>query len=160
MGILKQKEVTATAVDAENLKSKAAKRASIQADIANLKPLKPGGALNFTGIRDGNSPSQRKDKDGDDMDSDEDVTTKVNDRTNDIDEEVKMSSLSPEDARKQGEIADGVEKIQVSIIYTQWHYRQKTDQHSSNRENARILWIPSQMRMILLDYCPVHFQAR
>ena len=121
MGILKQKEATAAAVDAENLKLKATKRASIQADIANLKPLKPGGALNFTGIRDGNSPSRRKDKDGDDMDSDEDVTTNVNDRTNDVDEEVKLSSLSPEDVRKQGEIADGVEKIQVSIVIMYWH---------------------------------------
>ena len=115
MGILKQKEAAATAVDAENLKSKPTKRASIQADIANLKPLKPGGALNFTGVRDGNSSSQTKDRDGDDMDSDEDITANPNDKTNDADEEVKTSSLSPEDARKQGEIADGVEKIQVSI---------------------------------------------
>lgn len=110
MGILKQKE----AASIENAKPGPSKRASVQVDIAKLKPLKPGGALGFTGVRDGTSPGNDSNKDADDMDSDNDTANDMNDKIDDVDEDVKNSLLSPEDAKKQGEIADGVERIRVS----------------------------------------------
>ena len=114
MGILKQKEAANMATP----KPEPSKRASVQADIAKLKPLKPGGALGFTGIRDTNSPGHDMNKDVDDMDSDNDTATDTNEKVDDVEEDVKNSLLSPEDAKKQGEIADGVERIRVSHLQT------------------------------------------
>lgn len=115
MGILKPKQVQAAPAA-----TPASKRRSVQADIANLKPLKPGAALGFTGIRDGNSP---RDKNGkakgspDDMDSDDDGPNFPDEKADDADDEdIKNNLLSPEDAKKQGEIADGVERIRVSLV--------------------------------------------
>ena len=104
MGILKQKEAAAVA---DAAKGTASKRASVQAGIANLKPLKPGGARGFTGIRDGAVGAD------DDMD-DEDDSPAIKVKDDDGNEDIKNSLLSPEDAKKQGEIADGVERIRVS----------------------------------------------
>jgi hypothetical protein len=111
MGILKPKKAAAAQPPASTNK-----RSSVQADIANLKPLKPGGVLGFQGIRDGKSPgaSSNKTRDEDDMDSDDDAA--IQDEKDDADDdEIKNKLLSPEDARKQGEIADGVERIRVRL---------------------------------------------
>ena len=58
-----------------------AKRRSVQTDFANLKPLKPGGALGFSKFRDSEYRSPLGDakdislKEDSDMDSDEDVSS-------------------------------------------------------------------------------------
>ena len=91
------------------------KRRSVQTDLANLKPLKPGGALAFTGVREETSPKNRnhKGKSDDEMESD-DEENNADDKSADADtEDFKDSLLSPEDIKKQGELAEGVKKIKV-----------------------------------------------
>ena len=99
------------------------KRRSMQADFAKLKPLNPNGLTGFSKFRDPNE-----------ADSNEDLGNKVgkkrhsivdsDDEETDIKNEVliKLESddvdsngvLSPEDAKRQGELAQGVQKIRVS----------------------------------------------
>ncbi|KAL9117401.1 MAG: hypothetical protein Q9187_006062, partial [Circinaria calcarea] len=114
MGILKPPKSTDKAT------SSTAKRKSIQNTIENLKPLKPGGALGFSTFRDtdarpNKSYSSKKmsayenamesdEEEGDDADK----TAKL---VNADGEEFKNSMLSPEDVRRQGELAEGVKKI-------------------------------------------------
>lgn len=101
----------------------AAKRRSVKTDFANLKPLKPGGALGFSNFRDSetrskssNSKDKNIKKEFSDMDSDEEDDEKVVVKSEDIEsQEASNSMLSPEDARRQGELAEGVQKIRVSI---------------------------------------------
>lgn len=100
-----------------------AKRKSIPMDFSNLKPLNPSGAMGFSKFRDhevgslrnGNNRSVKKESD--DMDSDEDDG--IGDRPiKDEEVEAQDSSnmiLSPEDIRRQGELAEGVQKIKVSL---------------------------------------------
>ena len=114
MGILKtRKPVAAQPIPPPT------KRRSVQNDLANLKPLKPGGALGFTGIREDASPKTKngKGRNLDDMESDDedDVDDKFADAdTEDFkDGDFGDSLLSPEDAKKQGELAEGVKKIKV-----------------------------------------------
>ena len=95
-----------------------AKRRSVQTDFANLKPLNPGGAKGFTGFRDTDTRPPKvkgvKKQESDEMDSDED--------DDDIQPQIKQESetqelpngmLSLEDAKRQGELAEGVKKIKV-----------------------------------------------
>ena len=83
-----------------------------------MKPLKPGGAKGFTGFRDTDTRPPKtkgaKKQQSDEMDSDED--------DNDVQPEVKQENesqelsngmLSPEDAKRSGELAEGVKKIKV-----------------------------------------------
>lgn len=66
-------------------------------------------------MRDQASPLERngKVKGSDDMDSD-DETSNIDDKLNDADDdEIHNNMLSPEDAKKQGEIAEGVRKIKA-----------------------------------------------
>ncbi|KAJ5887993.1 hypothetical protein N7495_008034 [Penicillium taxi] len=102
MGIYKDAKVPETPA--------AAKRKSLQ-DFANLGPIKPGGTVGFVGFRD---DSTRKGKNGDDMDSDEDDTDNPI-LGNADDEEAKDDDrfLSPDDIRRQGELAEGVRKIRL-----------------------------------------------
>lgn len=100
-----------------------AKRRSVQMDFANLKPLKPGGALGFSTFRDNESRSTSygngKNKDtkklgGDAMDSDEDEDDEIVGKLEDVDSsDFTNSTLSPDDAKRQGELAEGVKKIKV-----------------------------------------------
>lgn len=100
-----------------------AKRRSVQMDFANLKPLKAGGALGFSTFRDNESRStsygngKKKDskKAGDDaMDSDEDEDDEVVGKLEDVDStDFTNTTLSPDDAKRQGELAEGVKKIKV-----------------------------------------------
>lgn len=98
-----------------------AKRRSVHTDFANLKPLKPGGALGFSKFRDSEYRSSLGDandkplKEDSDMDSDEEEdgngkTTKQED----AESQDSNSMLSPEDAKRQGELAEGLQKIRVS----------------------------------------------
>lgn len=96
-------------------------------DFGDLKPLKPTGGAGFSAFRDTPRKTiKRKDKavtktESDMDDSDEDLAddegpplpTKVED-ANGQDDEGKM--LSPEDARRQRELAEGVQKIKVRSI--------------------------------------------
>lgn len=119
MGILK------SAKSSEKPTSSNAKRRSVQTDFANLKPLKPGGAVGFSAFRDNDaSASAAKDRskeanDNDAMDSDDDEGTNGKGIVNKIDEgetdDFRNSALSPEDAKRQGELAEGVKKIKVCL---------------------------------------------
>lgn len=97
----------------------------MQADFAKLKPLNPNGLMGFSRFRDPNDRSETngvKKKAGkkrsNDEDSDEDVETakEVLIKTEGDDVQGANGMLSPEDARRQGELAEGVQKIRVSIL--------------------------------------------
>lgn len=106
----------------EKLVTPNGKRKSMQADFANLKPLNPNGLANFSKIRD---PAERgqtngsKDKSStkrqQDVDSDEDIDIKDEGlvKLEDTESNNADAMLSPEDAKRQGELAEGVQKIRV-----------------------------------------------
>lgn len=106
MGILK---------DPKAQETPAAKRKSLQADFANLGPLKPGGTVGFLNFRD--QESSRKGKKGDDeMDSDDDDTDNpILGKADDEEDKDNDKFLSPDDIKRQGELEEGVRKIRVSI---------------------------------------------
>lgn len=101
-----------------------AKRKSIQDSLAGLKPLKPGGAMGFSGFRDpsGQSASSSKSKakgpkadsdmDSDDEEADVGGKTPVRNEDNEAKDSTNMT-LSLEDAQRQDEVAEGVKKIRV-----------------------------------------------
>jgi hypothetical protein len=98
------------------------KRKSLTADFASLGPLKKEGTIGFSTFRDNETrPKARrksiKKEDVDAMDSDsEDEDTEVVGKMEDIDDvEIKKENdlLSPEDAERTGELAEGVRKIKV-----------------------------------------------
>jgi hypothetical protein len=94
------------------------KRKSSGPDFSKLGPLKATGTIGFSGYRDSDSV-KRKDKkrDTDVMDSDADDEDDERVPNGKEDSEAKQDNghlLSPEDARRQGELADGVQKIKVS----------------------------------------------
>lgn len=104
--------------------SSTAKRRSVQTDFANLKPLKPGGALGFTTFRDTSDPrdksKSKKNGNDDEMESDEEDEVKLEGiiKTEEVEgDDFKNSMLSPEDAKQQGELAEGVKKIKVCFRY-------------------------------------------
>jgi hypothetical protein len=105
MGILKTKTAEDTSV----------KRKST--DFSKLAPLKPGGAVGFMNYREGESTStaktRRKSTKGNesDMDSDEDEDDTAGEKAEE--DEVDTSHLSPEDLRRQKDLAEGVRKIKV-----------------------------------------------
>lgn len=101
-----------------------AKRKSLNADFASLGPLKKEGTIGFSTFRDNETrPKPRrkstKKEDPDVMDSDsEDEDTEVVGKMEDVDDiEIKKENdlLSPEDAERTGELAEGVRKIKVMI---------------------------------------------
>ena len=111
----------------EKTPSSNGQRRSMQADFSNLKPLNPNGLKGFSQFRD---PSERNDANGrskdksskkssGDVDSDDDIDLKDEP---DIkieeggDNPDSNAMLSPEDARRQGELAEGVQKIRVSAF--------------------------------------------
>ena len=110
MGILKSKAAEETP----------AKRKST--DFSKLAPLKPGGAVGFMGYREGDKASSskagKKSKKGSesDMDSDDDEDEKdpVTEKA-DEDENNDTTHLSPDDLRRQGDLAEGVRKIKVCL---------------------------------------------
>lgn len=104
MGILKDSKAQDTPV---------AKRKSLQADFANLGPLKPGGTVGFVNFRD--HESSRKGKRGDDeMDSDdEDTDNPILGKADDEEDKDDDRFLSPDDIKRQGELAEGLRQIRV-----------------------------------------------
>lgn len=110
MGILKSKAAEETP----------AKRKST--DFSKLAPLKPGGAVGFIGYREGDkagsSKAGKKSKKSSesDMDSDDDEDEKdpVTEKA-DEDENNDTTHLSPDDLRRQGDLAEGVRKIKVCL---------------------------------------------
>ena len=96
----------------------------MQTDFANLKPLTPGGTLGFSKFRDSEhrSPSsgdaKKTLKEDSDMDSDEDEDDRSkNVKQEDVEpQDSSTMMLSPEDAQRQGELAEGVQKIRVGFL--------------------------------------------
>jgi len=100
-------------------------------DFANLAPLEPKNASGFAGYREAlaTSPPQKAGTavvDADDsMDSDDDEMRKPSKMTSKIpvapvegtemQDDDPSRELSPEEAAKRGELADGVKKIQVCV---------------------------------------------
>jgi hypothetical protein len=94
----------------------ASRRKSGALNFGSLKPLDAAsGTKNFGGYRDRSQQSPKaKVKTEDTMDSDADDDDEI--KVEDVDEEKDESGkglLSPEDALKQGELAEGVRKIKV-----------------------------------------------
>lgn len=99
------------------------KRRSMQADFAKLKPLNPNGLMGFSKFRDPNEADDNEDlgnkagmKRHSVVDSDDEETDVKNEvliklESDDVD---SNGVLSPEDAKRQGELAQGVQKIRVS----------------------------------------------
>lgn len=108
MGILKDPKVQETPASA--------KRKSIQADFANLGPIKPGGSVGFLNFRD-NEPKPRNGKSADDMDSDDDDTDNpILGKADDEEAKDDDRFLSPDDIQRQGELAESLRKIRVGTI--------------------------------------------
>lgn len=106
MGILKDPKVQDTP---------AAKRKSLQADFANLGPLKNEGTVGFLNFRDHEARAKGHKGDGDEMESDdEDSDNPILGKADDEEAKDDGRFLSPDDIRRQGELADGVERIRVS----------------------------------------------
>jgi hypothetical protein len=110
MGILKDCKAPETPA--------ATKRKSLQADLANLGPIKAGGSVGFLNFREEAKPRKGK-KTEDDMDSDDDDTD--NPILGKADEEESKDDdrfLSPDDIKRQGELAESMRKIRVSTTPT------------------------------------------
>lgn len=102
-------------------------RRSMQADFAKLKPLNPNGLMGFSKFRDPNERSETETlknkaskKRLNDEDSDEDVEApkEVLIKTEGDDIQEVNGMLSAEDAKRQGELAEGVQKIRVCIFHS------------------------------------------
>lgn len=98
------------------------KRKSSGPDFSNLGPLSKFGTVGFSGYRD-TAASKKKAKgngtNDDAMDSDIEDNDEVQGADKDDEADGKQENgkmLSPEDARRQGEIADGVQKIKVKQL--------------------------------------------
>jgi len=106
----------------------AAKRRSGQLDFSTLGPLKTTGTVGFSTFRDHDTDSARRrkarkkssgsigaamdDSDDDDDDSDEALV-----RMEDVDDKEDKTKVEPADEAKfSGELADGVNRIRVSIL--------------------------------------------
>ncbi|KAL4762749.1 uncharacterized protein BDW70DRAFT_133000 [Aspergillus foveolatus] len=95
-----------------------AKRRSQQLDFANLGPLKPGGTVGFLNFRD-NTEGRRKGKkdkgmvDDDDMDSDDDEDDRILNQADEEEDKEDDQHLSPDDIRRQGELAEGLRQIKL-----------------------------------------------
>lgn len=109
MGILSTPETQKT--------PQSSKRKSSGPDFSKFGPLKSQGTVGFSGYRDPTASKRKnKDKDANAMDSDDDDDDQqLPDSTEDADikQDNGDSMLSPEDAQRTGEIADGVQKIKV-----------------------------------------------
>ena len=97
-------------------------RKSLDANFAKLKPLRGStGLKTFTEMRDPTERSHAEKKDQDskkrrnvDSDDDLDVEVKLEDAEASKD---TNATLSPEDAKRRGELAEGVQKIRVSDLF-------------------------------------------
>jgi hypothetical protein len=110
MGIVKVK-------DTPKVMSPAARRKSGALDFGSLKPLNAAtGTKNFGGYRETSPKSKKKSADAMDSDADDEDDIKIEDVDDDKDVGGDKGMLSPEDALKQGELAEGVRKIKVRLL--------------------------------------------
>ena len=112
MGILPTPEV------AQKSTSTAAKRKSQQTDFSKLGPLKAGGTVGFSAFRDQtlspNRYSRNKKSGSADSDDEDDDKSDLSGKLDDVDPRSEDKDLlSPEDAKRQGELADGLRKIKA-----------------------------------------------
>lgn len=85
-------------------------------DFSKLGPLNQFGTVGFSGYRDA-ARKVKGSKDADAMDSDDDEDARgAPEGTDDAEKQDNSKLLSPEDAKRTGELAEGVQKIKVSII--------------------------------------------
>ncbi|KAF9889011.1 hypothetical protein FE257_007988 [Aspergillus nanangensis] len=109
MGMLKDAKVQETPASV--------KRRSLQPDFSNLGPIKPGGTVGFMNFRetaDTKRKGKKKKELGDDeMDSDDDDDDSILDKADDEEAKEDDQFLSPDDLRRQGELAEGVRKIKL-----------------------------------------------
>ena len=126
-----------------------AKRRSTQLDFSNLPPLKSGGTVGFSAFRDNDrknkvrkksngSPGDVMAEDSEEDDDDAEIVEKMDE----LDDKDPKSLLSPEDAKKQGELAEGVGRIKVSNYHTHTltvanKLYQLKRQHSAEPLNSR-----------------------
>jgi hypothetical protein len=140
----------------------ASRRKSGALNFGSLKPLDAAsGTKNFGGYRDRSQQSPKakvktedtmySDADDDDDDDNEDI--KVEDVDEDKDESGK-GLLSPEDALKQGELAEGVRKIKVCGHHLSANLRNPLTPHSLNGNTP-----PNPSAVPLHPVYPMH-QAR
>jgi hypothetical protein len=109
MGILNTKEKP-------TITSPQSKRKSGALDFGSLKPLNAAaGTKNFGGYRETSPKSKKKTEDAMDSDADDEDDVKVEDAEDDK-EVFDKGMLSPEDAHRQGELAEGVRKIKVCLL--------------------------------------------
>jgi hypothetical protein len=156
MGILAskhQKAVTSTT-----------KRRSTQLDFSNLAPLKPGGTVGFSSFRDndgltrGNKSRKKSngstggagamDEDSEDDDDDAEIVGKMED----VEDKGVKTMLSPEDAKFQGELADGVRQIKVSILlipHSLWISADSRNSSSANTLLSHSTLIPASRLHLL-----------
>jgi predicted MPP superfamily phosphohydrolase len=97
----------------------ARRRRSTGLNLGELKPLNPPvNTKSFSGYRDTEPKSKKKDEDAMDSDADDEDENKIKvDEADDDKYDVGKGLLSPEDARRQGELAEGVRKIKVSALF-------------------------------------------
>ncbi|RDW86536.1 uncharacterized protein DSM5745_03178 [Aspergillus mulundensis] len=110
MGILKDPKLQET--------PGSVKRRSQQLDFANLGPIKPGGGVGFLNFREHTEGRKKgkKDKvmaDDDDMDSDDDDDDRILNQADEEEDKEEDQNLSPDDIRRQGELAEGLRQIKL-----------------------------------------------
>ena len=107
---------------AQRTPQSSSRRKSSTTDFSKLGPLKSHGTKGFSGYRDTATAKRKgKDKDVDAMDSDaddEDDERLQPDGDDEADgkQENGNALLSPEDAKRTNEVAEGVQKIKVSVL--------------------------------------------
>ncbi|KAL6696502.1 hypothetical protein J3F84DRAFT_299151 [Trichoderma pleuroticola] len=102
-----------------------AKRRSGQIDFSNLGPLKAGGTVGFSAFRDQEAEEARRRKArkksngnvADDSDDDDEESAIIGKMEEVADKETN-SKLAPEDAKFQGELADGVNRIHLKRAHS------------------------------------------
>lgn len=128
------------------------KRSSTQLDFSNLAPLKPGGTVGFSSFRDNDALKRskvRKRSNGDvgameeDSDEDEEDHPEVVGKLEDVEDKEAKSLLSPEDAKFQGELADGVGRIKVCCVSSTFPESLLTVKLSSSASILLILSTPT-----------------
>ncbi|RQM06133.1 hypothetical protein DH86_00003381 [Scytalidium sp. 3C] len=127
-------------IPSKQQKAQPTKRRSTQVDFGNLAPLKSTGTVGFSAFRDPTSSSNgsksKKKANGNagkgvDEDSDEEEDGgELESKMEDVDDKEVNSLLSPEDARFQGELADGVGRIKLK--------RQHSAEPLSGRQSASV----------------------
>jgi hypothetical protein len=97
-------------------------------DFSNIGPLKTGGTVGFSAFRDQDTDTSRRRKArkksngniggslNNDSDDDEEDDNDMLGKMEDADDKVVSTKLAPEDAKFQGELADGVDRIRVSYL--------------------------------------------